>query len=142
MKMSTFSLLIFGWLRGINSFQSIRNPKFSIQIINMDSMQTRFLSCKQSRFSKASIEFRHCRKPENVFTLGKQSPNGDDGDGDMTWFDKIFDPIVKRYSELPEEEQSMLASIYQSVYFMICLYVGILLVKAYKFALDHSDRIS
>ena len=78
-------------------------------------------------------------RPSQALLRSKQQPE-DDGDDDTnkTWLDRFFDPIVSKYAELPESDQSMLASIYQSAYFMLCVYVGIVMVKAYKHSIDNS----
>ncbi len=64
-------------------------------------------------------------------------PEGGDDEPGATWVDRLFQPLVDRYAELPESDQSMLASIYQSAYFMLCVYIGVLMVRAYKLSLDH-----
>ena len=56
--------------------------------------------------------------------------------------DRLFQPLVDRYAALPEADQSMLASVYQSAYFMLCVYVGVLMVRAYKLSLDHGLGIN
>ena len=68
----------------------------------------------------------------------KQGPEDDD----KSWVDNIFEPLINKYAELPESEQSMLASIYQSAYFMLCVYIGIVMVRAYKFSIEQTPGIS
>jgi hypothetical protein len=75
-----------------------------------------------------------------VLLRGKQQPE-DDEETNRTWLDRFFDPIVNKYAELPESDQSMLASIYQSAYFMLCVYIGIVMVKAYKHSIENSGGI-
>ncbi len=67
----------------------------------------------------------------------KQQPE-DEEEAGKTWIDRFFDPIISQYAELPESDQSMLASIYQSAYFMLCVYIGIVMVKAYKHSVESS----
>ena len=64
----------------------------------------------------------------------------DDGNDDTEkfWIDKLFDPLIDMYSELPESDQSLIASIYQSAYFIVCVYIGIILVRAYKSYIENS----
>jgi hypothetical protein len=76
-------------------------------------------------------------RPSRVLLRSKQQPDDEEETG-KTWVDRMFDPIISKYAELPESDQSMLASIYQSAYFMLCVYVGIVMVKAYKHAVDSS----
>ena len=66
---------------------------------------------------------------------------GDDDERGATWLDRLFQPLVDRYAELPESDQSMLASVYQSAYFMLCVYVGVLMVRAYKLSLNHGPGV-
>ncbi len=75
-----------------------------------------------------------------ILLHSQKDPNKNDKDDRAKlWVDRLFDPLVEKYSELPESEQSMIASIYQSAYFMVCLYVGIVLVRAYKAFADHAS---
>ena len=70
-----------------------------------------------------------------VLLRSKQQPE-DDEEANKNWLDRFFDPIISKYAELPESDQSMLASIYQSAYFMVCVYVGIVMVKVYKHSVE------
>ncbi len=79
-------------------------------------------------------------RPSKVLRRSKQQPE-DEEEADKTWLDRFFDPIISKYAELPESDQSMLASIYQSAYFMLCVYIGIVMVKAYKHSIDNSGGI-
>ena len=71
----------------------------------------------------------------------KKLPDEDDDKGE-TWLDRLFQPIINKYAELPESDQSMLASIYQSAYFMLCVYIGVAMVRAYKHTIDQQDGLS
>ena len=64
----------------------------------------------------------------------KQSPEDDE----KTWVDGLFEPIVNMYEELSKWDQSMLATIYQTAFYMLCVYVGVEMVKANKFFVAHS----
>jgi hypothetical protein len=87
-------------------------------------------------YSRGPISpFLLATRPSRVLLRSKDD---DEEETDKTWVDRIFDPIISKYAELPESDQSMLASIYQSAYFMLCVYVGIVMVKAYKHAVDSS----
>jgi hypothetical protein len=37
-----------------------------------------------------------------------------------------------QYAKLSEDSQKVLAAVYQATYFMLCLYVGVAMVRAYK----------
>ena len=78
--------------------------------------------------------FPRSSSPKLRSFLCKQSPE----DEEKTWVDGLFEPIINMYAELPESDQSMLASIYQTAYFMLCVYVGVVMVRAYKFSVEHS----
>jgi len=61
----------------------------------------------------------------------------DDDEGEeeqLTPIDRLFQPLVDQFAELNEKDQASLAFIYQGTYFMICIYVGVILVRAYKAA--------
>jgi hypothetical protein len=65
-------------------------------------------------------------------TLASKKSNDDDDNEGLTVVDKFFEPLVEKFSELDDKDQASLAFIYQGVYFMVCIYVGVILVRAYK----------
>ena len=76
-----------------------------------------------------------CPTGPKVLLWSKQQPE-DEEEANKTWLDRLFEPVISKYAELPESDQSMLASIYQSAYFMVCVYVGIVMVKVYKHSVE------
>ena len=74
------------------------------------------------------------RRPRACKTtqLASKKKNDDDEEEGLTVVDKFFEPLVEKFSELDDKDQASLAFIYQGVYFMVCIYVGVILVRAYK----------
>ena len=91
-----------------------------------------------SRFDKINLRAPRFHSFKMNPVNCKQGPEDDD----KSWVDNIFEPLINKYAELPESEQSMLASIYQSAYFMLCVYIGIVMVRAYKFSIEQTPGIS
>ena len=125
-------LVLWLLLSTASAFPTIRSIH---KLANIDRHSSNLGLAAYSRGSISSLLL--ATRPSRVLLRSKQQPD-DEEETDKTWVDKIFDPIISKYAELPESDQSMLASIYQSAYFMLCVYVGIVMVKAYKHSVDIS----
>lgn len=64
--------------------------------------------------------------------VARSKNDDDDQEEGLTAVDRFFEPLVEKFSELDDKDQASLAFIYQGTYFMVCIYVGVILVRAYK----------
>lgn len=91
-----------------------------------------FSGCAWTKLQSRRLERGLTRRRVRPGRVARGKNDDDDQEEGLTAVDRFFEPLVEKFSQLDDKDQASLAFIYQGTYFMVCIYVGVILVRAYK----------